>query len=209
MFESMHFSFTCNLLKWFFLKNTCVIIQRKIIKNLWFTNEKACINPITITIWLLFERDHFICVGVNMCRSEFTSRFKNSHRQYSTTRLMTCNSFRYIQICHSITISKTKALLTNISLYAFDASSSHCIKTSIYHRYLPIFRMIVMHHHRIVRQVDRHITIMTVIVSKILFYNILLITTTHDKLRNSVMAVDFHYMPYYWLAPYLYHRFGY
>jgi len=59
---------------------------------------------------------------------------------------------------------------------------------------------------RVAAEVDRHIRLVHIIVVKIVFDNIGFIAAADDKIIESIMRVNLHYMPEYGLASDLYHR---
>jgi len=67
--------------------------------------------------------------------------------------------------------------------------------------------MIFMVRNCICAHIDCHIRHMTVIISEIFFYNITFVPTKYNELIESIMRIDFHYVPENRLSTNLYHWF--
>ena len=103
----------------------------------------------------------------------------------------------YIYIAYSITVSHKKCFVPYIFLYTSDASSCHCIITSIYNCHFPILKIGMMYCHFVlsITEVKCNIRIIKEVISKPFFDIFLFITCADYKFFVTIIGIFFHNMP--------------
>ena len=110
---------------------------------------------------------------------------------------MEFNQLCNVYIAYAITVGQHKRLIADIRLNTFNATASHSIQAGINNRYLPRFRIVIMHRHFVApaREVERYIRSMQKIICKIFLDHVLLVACTDDKFIVAVMRIQLHDMP--------------
>ena len=113
-----------------------------------------------------------------------------------------------VDVGDAIAVGHEERLVTHAFLDAFDAAASHGVQAGVHHRDLPRLGDIAMDlDFAAIGEIEGYIAIMQRVVSKILFYNFLLVAGANNEIVDSVMGENLHDVPKDRHAADLDHRF--
>lgn len=207
MTESMHPTRLGYRLEGLTLKDGGVTL-RDIIEHFGFTHKIACIDPITVTVGLLLEREDLVRIEIELQGAELTTGFVGRKGKEAARRLVSLQGITDVQVGDTVTIGQQETFVPEIFLYTPDTPARLGVQPGIDHRDFPVLGMVIQNGGRIVGKVHGHIAVMTEIVGEILLDDILFITAADHEIVDAVMAVGFHDMPEDGFTTDLHHRFG-
>src|SRR5574344_1863548 len=203
MLVRMHLMFSHYPLHRFPLKHFTVSPQ--IVEYLWLTYKEPCIYPCAGGSRLLHKTLN-VSVIFNIQNAHASCGLIRRKRQVFTTLIVLLYCLLNIYIPNAVSVCKKKLLISNVLLNSLNTSSGHCVNTGINHCDFPIFRMIIQNLNAVIRQINSHIAVMTEVICKVFFYDILLVSAAYNKIIYSIMAINFHNMPNNWFSANFSHR---
>lgn len=184
------------------------VTLRDIIEHFGFTHKIARIDPVTVPVGLLLEREDLVRIEIELQGAELTTGFVGRKGKEAARRLVSLQGITDVQVGDTVTIGQQETFVPEIFLYTPDTPARLGVQPGINHRDFPVLGMVVQNGGRIVGKVHGHIAVMTEIVGKILLDDILFITAADHEIVDAVMAVGFHDMPEDGFTTDLHHRFG-
>src|SRR3990170_7609022 len=121
---------------------------------------------------------------------------------------MVGNKILNINIRNAVTISKHKSFISNIRSYPLNPATGHGFNPRINKGNPPLFYRMLMNDLFVrISKIKGNIRFMEKIMGKIFLNIIPLIAEAYDKVIESIMRIDFHYMPEDRMFADIYHWF--
>src|SRR5713226_5664 len=173
------------------LKRT--IVSLKIIKDRWFTNHEAAVDPPFANLWLFSELRYQ--VAVKNKAAEACRRTHGSHGGHPPVRTMKLEQVQQIYVAHAVTVSDHKSIVFQPGLKPFDAAASVCFQPGVLQMYNPIFTFAIFSFDLAVAKVNRHVPSEAGVVEEKLLNDFAFVTESDNEFFEAVVFIMLHDMP--------------
>src|SRR5579875_546325 len=115
---------------------------------------------------------------------------------------------RNVDVADAVTVRAAKGLIADVRCAALDAPPGHGVEPRFDERDPPRLRVIAVHGHPVICDVECDIGRVKVIIGEIFFYQVTFVSERYDELVDPVRSVELHDVPKQRLAADLDHGLG-
>ena len=176
-----------------------LIISLQHIKNTPIQYIQAGIGPCLIHRLIpLYLPDQTSTINIQCLIT--SGRPGHCHRGSLPLLSVICDYLVYINIKKTISSRNNKCIFINIFLYPGNTLSGRRIQPGIHHRHLPVLCTVFVDLYGIGLQIHRDIRLIDIIIHKVFFDHIHLITATDNEFIQSIGRKVLHNVPEHWLS---------
>ena len=157
-------------------------------------HHESAVYEASIVVVLLAEGVDII-VPVHIQDAELLPHVNRSDRGDLPVLFVERQQRGNIHIRHPVAVGQHEGLTAHIVPDPLDAAAGHGVKAGVHQRHLPRLRVVVVHLHLVVGQVEGHIRGVQEIVGEKFLHHVLLVPQTDHELVESELGIVFHNVP--------------
>src|SRR5580692_2755113 len=167
-------------------------------------HEEATVGPAAVAAGLLLELAHQLAFQLQ--RTKTAGWLHGGDGCLGAAPAVEIDQRGQVHVSEPVAVGEAELLPTDVWQHALEPPAGHRLLACVHERHVPRLRFGAVHLHGALRQIERHVARVHVVVGEVLLDHVALVAETDHEVLDPVRGVHLHDVPQHRLAADLDHR---